>query len=178
MIIGITGKKGSGKSTVARLLTREYGFSRRPFAAGLKHMLSGLGVPPEILDGDDTAKSKPLDCLGGHTMRFAAQTLGTEWGRNCMGENFWVDRWIRTMPSNYKIVADDVRFLNEAKAIMDLGGTIVRVKREFIETRHDLHASEVEMDQIVAQYEITNNAGEKELLAMIDVILKDADAYA
>lgn len=141
MLIGLTGPAGSGKSTVAKILSVDYGYARRPFAYHLKAMIGELGVPAEILDGDSEAKSKPLPQLGGHSTRYALQCLGTEWGRECMGQDFWVKIWLNGLEDikHNSVVADDVRFANEAYAIQSRGGVIIEVRRELV---HELNADE------------------------------------
>jgi hypothetical protein len=129
MIIGLTGLAGAGKSTAARWLSIHHGFVRRPMAYRLKSMIGVLGVDTDILDGDAARKEMPHSDLNGLTPRHAMQTLGTEWGRKCMGENFWVDLWMRDAKRVKNVVCDDVRFQNEVDAIRSLGGLIVKVER-------------------------------------------------
>ena len=178
MIIGLTGYKGSGKSVVARHLTMHHGFIRRPFAYPLKSMVAVLGVPPEILDGDDEAKSRPLECLGGKSARYALQKLGTEWGRGMMGENFWVDRWLdgarRLHDCTSHVVADDVRFPNEVEAIRKLGGFIVRVDRPGCGAG-DNHASE-NPDAISHDCRVLNDSTVDALRTQINVLVRRVHA--
>lgn len=129
LVIGLTGLAGCGKSTASRILIDRHHFTRKPFAYPLKAMLQVLGVPGEILDGDRDAKEQPCDALLGMTVRHAAQTLGTEWGRRHMGEDFWVRIWMRGTARVPRIVADDVRFANEVQAIHKLGGVVIRIER-------------------------------------------------
>jgi hypothetical protein len=136
-LIGLTGAAGSGKSTVAAMLERTHGFHRIKFASPLKAMIRELltvsGCPEEELDDhiEGALKEEPCRYLDGRTPRHAMQTLGTEWGRNCMGENFWVnlaeERVMRVLGCGGRIVFDDVRFANEAGMIAGLGGKIVRL---------------------------------------------------
>lgn len=59
------------------------------------------------------------------------QTLGTEWGRDILGSDFWIRLWrarVEQVASEGKrVVVDDLRFPNEAKAIRQLGGDIYRL---------------------------------------------------
>jgi hypothetical protein len=136
-LIGLTGAAGSGKSTVAAMLERTHGFHRMKFASPLKAMLRELLImldcPEEELDDhiEGALKEEPCKYLDGRTPRLAMQTLGTEWGRNCMGKNFWVnlaeERVMRVLGCGGRIVFDDVRFMNEAGMIAGLGGKIVRL---------------------------------------------------
>lgn len=129
MLIGLCGLAGSGKSTVGRILCHHHNFMRKPFAFPLKRMVAALGVPADDLDGPSCIKEMPCAALGGRTIRHTLQTLGTEWGRQHMGEDFWVELWARGVEHMPRIVADDVRFPNEAEAIRKLGGLVVRIDR-------------------------------------------------
>jgi hypothetical protein len=140
ILIGLCGLAGSGKSTVAEHLTRVHGFSRIRFAGALKRMLAAAGVTHDMLDG--SAKEEPCALLCNRTPRHAMQTLGTEWGRQCIGQDFWIGLWraeVERWPSMH-IVADDVRFPNELAAVRALGGRIWLVKRPAL--RAMPHASE------------------------------------
>jgi hypothetical protein len=131
MIIGLCGLAGSGKSHVAKALVRNYGYVRRPFAYPLKRMAGSI-LPPHLadfLDGSNAEKEAPRAELGGKSIRFLLQTLGTEWGRVQMHQDFWVDMWMQGRTHFDHAVADDVRFINEERAIRQLGGVLVRVDR-------------------------------------------------
>jgi hypothetical protein len=138
-IIALTGYMGSGKSTAAAHLRDAHGYEVVPFAAPLKNMLRALGVPEESLTGAD--KEVPLDLLGGRTARHAMQTLGTEWGRNLISPDLWISVWRKAIEGHEKVAVDDMRFLNEAQAVRDLGGLIVRIKHPR-DTDISLHDSE------------------------------------
>lgn len=168
IIIGLCGLAGSGKSTAASMLSQERGFARRPFAYQLKSMLGMLGVPREILDGSREDKEKPLDCLGGRTARHAMQTLGTEWGRNCMRDDFWVYLWLRKVEHFPRIVADDVRFPNESDTIRKLGGKVIRIERTGAGDRiNPGHASEA-IHLIPVDAVIKNDGTRDDLLVALD----------
>lgn len=147
MIIGLCGPEGAGKSTAAKLLRKAYGAKVLPFAAPLKRMLASLGVDDKHLYGSPEEKTRPLDLLCGRSARTALQYLGTEWGRNLIGDDIWLRAWehaldVESDPGDI-IVADDVRFSNEAEAIEKRGGLllcIVRSQSDF--ERIPRHASE------------------------------------
>lgn len=135
-IVGLTGAAGSGKSTVAKHLHVYCGFRVIKFAAALKNglaqMMRTVGMSEHEIDRaiEGDMKQQPLDVLCGHTPRHAMQTLGTEWGRNCMGDDFWVNMVrvaIGNTPIGSKIVIDDVRFENEVALIHELGGKVVMI---------------------------------------------------
>lgn len=127
-IIAVCGYKGSGKSEVARHLIKQHGYTRYPFALRLKAMLRTLGLTPDQVGGLDK-ETPDYELLGGKTPRHAMQTLGTQWGRECMDEHLWARAWATHLPQDKNIVCDDLRFYNEAKVLLDHGAVLWRVDR-------------------------------------------------
>lgn len=131
LVIGIAGRAGSGKSTVASMLVAGYGFRVVKFAAPIKSMLQQLGLTQEELEGE--RKGLPCKLLGGRSPRYAMQTLGTEWGRQIIHEDIWTTRWKalvkQQLLDGISIVCDDCRFENEVRAVEDLGGEVWSVVR-------------------------------------------------
>lgn len=136
-VIGLSGLARSGKGTVAAMLA-PHGYTRLPFAGPLKDMLRVLGLSDNELDG--ARKAEPCDLLMGKTPRHAMQTLGTEWGRDMIGPHLWISSWQRRAVNLPLVVADDVRFPNEALAVRIMGGVIWRIERPGLVA--DRHASE------------------------------------
>lgn len=124
-LIALTGAAGSGKSTAASYLVEHHGYVRVRFAQPLKDMMAALGLDERHIEGD--LKQTPMEELSGQTPRYAMQTLGTEWGRNCMGDDFWVNLWRQDALRHERVVVDDCRFPNEAEAIHALGGKIIKI---------------------------------------------------
>lgn len=140
MIIGLGGLANSGKSTAASYLAREYGFARVRFAGPLKAMVRGylvtIGTPLDrierMIEGD--LKEEPCDAFCGRSPRYALQTCGTEWGREMIAPDFWTRAWRLAVEAEFGrgapgIVAEDVRFPEEAEAIRSLGGRVIRIER-------------------------------------------------
>ena len=136
-LIGLSGAAGSGKSTAAQYLHDAHRYQRKRFAAPLKdalrRMLHGALVDDHtaerMIEGD--LKEVPATVLLGKTPRQAMQSLGTEWGRNCIGEDFWVNLMRHALDNSKRgalIVIEDVRFDNEAALIRDFGGRIIRME--------------------------------------------------
>jgi len=98
----------------------------------------------ENMPGIDTTNSYMLNKNGPMTSREFMQFLGTDIMRK-MYEPIWVNSCIKKIQreqSELAIIAD-VRFPNEAKAIEQAGGKVVRLTRNVYE---DNHSSEVAMD--------------------------------
>lgn len=151
-IIGLTGLAGSGKSLAAELLEHRFDFVRVSFADPLRDMLSSLGI-------DVRDKSSTPSVLQGRTVRYALQTLGTEWGRNLIGQDVWaaaaLHRARQMSGLVLPVVFDDVRFDNEAAAIRAEGGQIWRIVRPGL-TRMD-HASENGVDDRLVDHTLVND---------------------
>ena len=143
MIIALTGPAGCGKTTLAQALVKQHSFVRARFAGPLKDMLRALGLTEAQVDGD--AKEKPSDLLCGKTSRHAMQTLGTEWGRQLIGADVWVNATMRVVDNlivgHRDVVIDDLRFDNEARALTARDALIVQVSREGT-APSNVHASE------------------------------------
>lgn len=139
MIISFTGYSGVGKDAAAQFLINECGYTRVAFADPLREMLyalnpivgyksrSGIMIDVKTLVdelGWDEAKRKHQE------VRELLQRLGTEAGRNILGANIWVDTAIRKVEALEKVVITDVRFPNEACAILNKSGIVVRITRQ------------------------------------------------
>jgi len=170
-LIGLCGAAGSGKSEVAAILA-EYGFTRLKFAAALKAMLGTLlaagGVANEdirrMIEGD--LKETPAAILGGTSPRHAMQTLGTEWGRDCIAVDLWVRLVIRRaeaiLAAGGKVVVEDMRFLNEAAACRGVLGDHPRGARQVwrIAGRGGIAGGHVSEGQALGHDVTLDNAGD------------------
>lgn len=127
-LIGLTGRAGSGKDTIADILVSRHGFKKIALADPMKRFCREIfGFTDEQLWGPSEKRNEPDPRWDGLTPRKALQMLGTEWGR-AMHPDVWVRRliveWSRLGDS---VVVPDVRFQNELEAIRAAGGHVVRV---------------------------------------------------
>ncbi len=133
MIIGLTGKKGCGKSSAAISMRDYHGYTIASFAEPLKRTMEAFGVPRENMETPGLKEEK-LPEFGNHSARKIMQLFGTEFARNLISENIWINK-MRAHIKNLleggseNIVIDDVRFNNEADSITQLGGVIFEVVR-------------------------------------------------
>jgi len=156
MIIGLAGRKGSGKSSVAKILENKFGYKTMSFATPLKDMLMAMGVTEDEIFNIDL-KEKPIERFGGRSPRELLQLLGTEFARNMVCEDVWVKALEARIKPNDQIVIDDVRFPNEAEMIRDKGGKIIRVTRAGQELGMvDTHSSEAGIPLELIDHEIKN----------------------
>ena len=155
-MIGITGKKGSGKDAIGQILTEEFGYRRYAFADSLKSICKELfGFNHEQLHGN---LKEEKDSYWGVSPREVLQFVGSELFRDQMstlipslGKDFWVRSLERKLVSTEKICVTDVRFENEAEMVRSLGGRIIKVVRPCLvsQDEHQSENAEIEADLIV-----------------------------
>lgn len=147
MIIGFSGAAGAGKTTAANYLIERHMFERVRFAGPLKAMIRKLIEPyGDVDEWIEGALKEAVHPMLGQTPRHTMQTLGTEWGRNCMGADFWTNIARHHMAAPWDIVVDDVRFANEVALIRELGGRVIEIRPKVIYQRATGHASEAGCD--------------------------------
>lgn len=132
-LIGITGKAGSGKDTLADAIVLEFGAVKYNFALPLKEGLNAIMGWSMEMWNDRVWKEREIRWLG-KSPRQCAQTLGTEWGREEVHPELWVmlalHRFeLHSQTSKVPFVIADVRFDNEARAIRRQGGVVIKVIR-------------------------------------------------
>jgi hypothetical protein len=130
MLLGLAAVARSGKDEAAKALIAD-GWQRRAFADRLRQMLYALNplMPSgyrlqHLVNayGWEYAKVEP-------EVRALLQRLGTDAGRQVLGEDVWVDAALRDLPDDQHVVFTDCRFRNEADAIRERGGLVVQIVR-------------------------------------------------
>ncbi len=175
MIIGLTGKSGSGKDEVAKRLVQKHGFLRLAFADSLKlaarHIFS-------LSDAQLWGAEKDLvDPYWGMTPGQIMQRLGTECLRDGfsstpeVGEQVWIKSLFRKIEPAQDYVITDVRFPNEADEVKRWGGRVYRVIRPGHVSARAPHVSETALDGYEVDGEICNNGTLGDLAYTADSLL-------
>jgi len=124
---------------------------------------------PEWVQPDPNPEVSERSPYGKHPKLL--QWWGTEF-RRAQNPNYWVDKFVAGINSKADIVlVTDMRFLNEAERIKQLGGYTVQVNRlnadgtPFVDTaRPANHVSEIQLDGYNYDYKITVKTGDLPLL--------------
>lgn len=195
-IIGLTGKAGSGKDTVAKLALEwceERGISaeRAAFADPLKVSAArALGLTPDAstekalqfcseLKEDGRIKVElptgPLDPIREHEIsgREFLQWYGTEAHRDVFGDEFWVNATMEPLDERFReLRAPDVafitdcRFPNEAGAVNDRCGEVWEVVRPGV-AEVATHSSEAGLPEGAIEFQINNDGDLDDLRALV-----------
>lgn len=179
MLIGLCGAAGSGKNTVADHLQRRHGWIQFGFADPVYAAVSAATGIPVLRLRDREEKEKPIEWLG-KSPRELLQTLGTEWGRNTVRDDIWVQIAMRQAAKCHQylrgaagVAITDVRFENEVAAIKAAGGRIWRVTRGASSVVGDArqHSSEAGIPDILVDEIIANRGTLVDLAAAVDAAL-------
>lgn len=179
MIIGINGYAGSGKDTVGEIIRMQQpkeNWEIKKFAGKLKQVASIiLGIPKTMFEDQEFKKKNLPQMWSDHglpmTVRDFLQRLGTDALRQGLHPNTWVN----ALMMEYKEVcfagkdsegADlfsypnwiitDCRFPNEATAIKNAGGIIIRVNRPGVNAVN-AHPSEIALEKWNFDHYISND---------------------
>lgn len=176
MLIGLTGKKQSGKDTAANFLV-ERGWVKIGFADPLRECLAAMNPILDITRSCVTGKphyTRYRDAVGvlGYDkakssypeVRRLLQVFGTEVGRDIIGKylgNPWLQiadiRIQQALIEDKHVVISDVRFPDEAELIHRLGGKVVRVYRDVTYHNEDSHRSESGISDSLVDHTVINN---------------------
>lgn len=175
ILIGFTGKAGSGKDTAANYLKMTQLLRSVAFADPIREAMRVFGLNDAHFQHPHKEAVLPEF---GKSPRQMMQTLGTEWARECVHKDFWlilagkkIDEYQK---NGYHVAVTDVRFENEAEFIRNRGGTIIHVVRPDAATTPHAHASEAGVKQLAEDYVITNDG----TIADLNTAVKAAFYYA
>ena len=107
----------------------------------------------------------------GHSPRWVLQTLGTEWGRNALHRDVWVDAAIakakKLMAAGKSVVIDDMRFPNERAAVWR-NGSVWMVLRRDARAPATAHPSEGLLTDSKFDHVIFNNGSKTDLYRYVE----------
>ena len=174
ILIGLTGRARSGKTTAAEHLARTYLLEQYAFADPLRDGLMAIfNLDPTDFEGD--RKEQPLgwlDC----SPRQLMQSMGTEWARSTVHPDVWVklaeqnlDYMSQALGAVLGFVISDVRFENEADLIRRRGGTVVHIFRPDAQSVNP-HISEAGVAAQKDDLTLTNYGTVEEFLRSLDEV--------
>lgn len=179
IIVGLSGYARTGKDTVADVLVQEFGFKRYAFADKLRECV--LALDPIVSTGHERLKdfeskyrrlSSVIEEFGwdgykqsnyGSEIRSLLQRMGTEVGRDIIGE----DTWVKGLDNESgRIVVTDMRFPNEYDRVVNNNGETWRITREGV-TAVNAHISETAIDDKKFDVDILNHGTLEEFQGVI-----------
>lgn len=178
-VIGICGRRNTGKNVIASILQKNYGFTVIAIADPMKIIVNRVfAVPKKYLWDDSNHRTEKPE------IRAMLQSLGTDWGRK-FDQEIWlkhlfvrIDAWIkkgidpwgildsesRTIIECKGIVVADIRLNFEVAALKKkLNAVIIGIQRTIPrDTKEDKHETEQDVDNIITSahidYMIENNS--------------------
>lgn len=183
LVVGITGKAGSGKSTVADMIkdrvpeSYQYAFAA-PIKRAAATLFGGIFEDLGIKNSEwlEVGEFKEMKIPGfDFSPRQFMQHLGTDIARK-LDPNVWIklandELGIAEFYHDKLFVVSDVRFDNEAEWVKRTGGLLVQVLRD---NAHEVnpHSSEGGVT-VVPDYILLNNTNLNDLVDQVDNLIKD-----
>jgi hypothetical protein len=168
-IIGLIGKKHSGKDMFYNLCIELY--LERKISLPSKRFAFADAVKDEYCMNKNISRLELNRDKELH--RVGLQELGTN--RRKDTPNYWVkkigdelllfNKYPYRFFSDHLIIVTDCRFQNEATFIQELGGKLIRIRRDETDSSNDTHISETELENIPYDYPLRNE-GKKDLYKM------------
>lgn len=192
MIIGLVGRRETGKDTVANYLVERYAFKNHKFAGPLKGALAALfGLTDEHLEGALKEVKHPLwgvsprammQFFGTDIMQVQMQRLMPDMGATHavrrLFMNLDAERETDTNSKGVDVVVSDVRFPHEVAALRARGALIVRIKRGSdrvldagASDNVDHHISESGVDDLETDRTLDNTNTLEELYKGVDLMM-------
>lgn len=190
LILGVSGRKRSGKDSLAARLVSDHGFTRIAFADPLKAVAQDVNPWIRVEDdelgliygpgsswlGRGPDYHRLFDIVDSHgwetakefrEVRRILQDLGVA-VRDHVGDTTWMEAALDAadrVPG--PVVIPDVRFPNEAAEVEAEGGYLVRVSRPGLPA-DDLHVSETALDDLTPDFVVRNDGTLDDLHAEAD----------
>ena len=169
LLLGISGKMGTGKSTVTHMLKAAFGES-------LKVEIMSLAKP--IYKGQDLLYKEYGLTLEGEKDRDLLIAIGI-WGRN-KSPDFWLEQMAKMITESDAdvIICDDVRFKNEADFFARLG-FLVRIDGEQrgvnVDSSRANHPTECDLDDYDFENRVSNLLPPDAMCKQIGIMMGGSD---
>lgn len=194
MIIGINGYAGVGKDTVGKIIKElqpSKNWEIKKFAGKLKEVASILtGIPEKMFEDQKFKKTNLGKEWSYHGLPLSVRNFLQRLGTDALREGLHPNTWVNALMTQYKQteyigsnsegadiygypewIITDTRFPNEAKAIKNAGGIVIRIDRPGI-SAVNTHLSETALDNWNFDYKIMNGSDLTSLMFTVDGFLK------
>lgn len=179
MIIGISGKLGSGKDTFAAMLIEElnYNVEIKKFADKLKQTVSILSGRP--IEDMYSVEGKNIFI---EEFDMTVGTMQQKIGTNALRDNFDINVWVKSLFTSYSEdknwIITDARFENEADYIKHLGGILIRIDGDPAKVRENstrdlTHVSETSLDNYAFDLYIHNDGTLDDLRDKVKFVIQN-----
>lgn len=175
MLVGVCGKAGAGKDTIADYLVKHHSFKKIALADPIKRLVKDVFVLDDHTVYDRVAREQPLEQWNGWSVRKLLQFIGTELFRYKIDDAVWVKSlWFRVKSdplSNY--VVSDVRFPNELNYLKSncTDFFTIKVKRDGCDGSVGVKGHESEAYDLDTDYVLENNETFDILYGKVDKVL-------
>jgi len=165
-IIAISGKKRSGKDTVAQIIrcAHKDRVLIYKFSAPLKNEVAlACAVKTEFIDQFKD------------NFRLILQGWGTDYRRKLYGDDYWIKKMdsaismFESYGSVDTLIISDVRFKNEFAYLKKKGAIMLRIERAAV-VDDDRHISEIELDNVPHDYTIHNDGSMLDLAEQVKLL--------
>lgn len=162
-VIGLHGRKRSGKDTVAGIICSHFNYVQLAFADPIRQML-------EVLDIPERFKEEKLTPIPGYGLSYTElmQTLGTGWGREVVSRTIWIRALGKAVIALQEqgvpgVVISDVRYEDEAIYVrQNLSGVLYEVAGDR-GVLYNSHSSEYPLNRIYIDGAIYNTGSLEDL---------------
>lgn len=181
VVIGMIGRAGSGKDTVADYLVQKYGYTKIAFADPLKKAVQIMFDIDDDHMYDRELREVELPDWKPWSTRKLLQFVGTELMRNQVDEDIWMKNAVSRAKKLQKAVISDARFPNEVDGVREMLAdhakvVFIRVSRPgHLDAQGGIkgHASEAMIDDLNADVDIVNDGTLEDLYAKVDRVIAD-----
>jgi hypothetical protein len=182
LTIGMIGKAGSGKDTVADYLVSDYLFNKMALADPLKTAVQVIFAVDDELLYDREKREEELPDWPGWSVRRLLQFVGTELFRTHLDPDIWVKNIVLRAKKQRLSVISDVRFPNEIKMpreLLDHDVFFIKVVRPGINgSPSGIDGHESEAHDLEGDFTIVNDGTIEDLRNKVDAVMADIQRQA